>query len=146
MPSKSPRDERSVSSYWYQCVAGPDLLTVQIEDDTATEIRPNFAAADVHPAGGKVCVKVFGLVQKAYNPDRILHPMKRTKRPAVRIRDSSRFRGTRRSTSWQKSSRRRARQGPRRNRLSAPRRELRRGWHADRLRCRPCLTPGGRST
>jgi phenylacetyl-CoA:acceptor oxidoreductase len=78
MPSKSPRDERSVSSYCYQCVAGPDLLTVRIEDGTATEIRPNFAAADVHPAGGKVCVKAFGLVQKAYNPDRILHPMKRT--------------------------------------------------------------------
>src|ERR1700693_6210073 len=78
MPPKSARNERSVSTYCYQCVAGPDLLTVRIEDGTATEIRPNFAAADVHPAGGKVCVKAFGLVQKAYNPDRILHPMKRT--------------------------------------------------------------------
>ena len=78
MASKGPHSERSVSTYCYQCVAGPDLLTVRVEDGTATEIRPNFAAAEVHPAGGKVCVKAFGLVQKAYNPARILHPMKRT--------------------------------------------------------------------
>jgi phenylacetyl-CoA:acceptor oxidoreductase len=59
-------------------VAGPDLLQVRIEDDVATEVRPNFAAAQIHPAGGKACVKAFGLIQKAYNPDRILRPMKRT--------------------------------------------------------------------
>jgi phenylacetyl-CoA:acceptor oxidoreductase len=59
-------------------VAGPDLLTVRIQDGVATEINPNFDAAKIHPAGGKVCVKAFGLVQKAYHPDRVLHPMKRT--------------------------------------------------------------------
>jgi phenylacetyl-CoA:acceptor oxidoreductase len=69
---------RNVSTYCYQCVAGPDLLTVRVEDGTATEVGPNFAAAEIHPAGGKVCVKAFGLVQKAYNPHRILYPMKRT--------------------------------------------------------------------
>jgi phenylacetyl-CoA:acceptor oxidoreductase len=69
---------RNVSTYCYQCVAGPDLLTVRVEDGTATEVAPNFAAAEIHPAGGKICVKAFGLVQKAYNPHRILHPMKRT--------------------------------------------------------------------
>ena len=69
---------RNVSTYCYQCVAGPDLLTVRVEDGTATEIGPNFTAAEIHPAGGKVCVKAFGLVQKAYNPHRVLHPMKRT--------------------------------------------------------------------
>src|SRR3974390_3163501 len=78
MPVSKPRTERTVSTYCYQCVAGPDLLKVRIEDGIATEIAPNFEAASVHPAGGKACVKAFGLVQKAYNPNRILHPMKRT--------------------------------------------------------------------
>lgn len=70
--------DRTVSTYCYQCVAGPDLLKVRIENDVATEVIPNFDAAEVHPAGGKVCVKAFGLIQKLYNPDRILRPMKRT--------------------------------------------------------------------
>jgi len=73
-----PHRERSVSTYCYQCVAGPDLLRVRIEDDVATEVAPNFDAAEIHPAGGKVCVKAFGLIQKVYNPDRVLQPMKRT--------------------------------------------------------------------
>ncbi|MCC2110907.1 MAG: molybdopterin-dependent oxidoreductase [Hyphomicrobiales bacterium] len=69
---------RRVNSYCYQCVAGPDLLTVDIEDGVATVVQPNFGAADVHPAGGKVCVKAYGLIQKTYNPNRVLTPMKRT--------------------------------------------------------------------
>jgi phenylacetyl-CoA:acceptor oxidoreductase len=69
---------RSVPTYCYQCVAGPDLLTVKVEDGVATEVRPNFCAAPVHPGGGKVCVKAFGLIQKTYNPNRVLAPMKRT--------------------------------------------------------------------
>src|SRR3974390_1033319 len=73
-----PHSERTVSTYCYQCVAGPDLLKVRIEDGIATEIAPNFDAARVHPAGGKACVKAYGLVQKLYNPHRILRPMKRT--------------------------------------------------------------------
>jgi phenylacetyl-CoA:acceptor oxidoreductase len=78
MSRTGPQIERNVSTYCYQCVAGPDLLTVRIQDGVATEINPNFNAAKIHPAGGKVCVKAFGLVQKAYHPDRVLHPMKRT--------------------------------------------------------------------
>jgi len=69
---------RRVPSYCYQCVAGPDLLTVKVENGVATEVEPNFCAAQVHPGGGKVCVKAFGLVQKLYNPHRITQPMKRT--------------------------------------------------------------------
>jgi phenylacetyl-CoA:acceptor oxidoreductase len=72
------RRERTVSTYCYQCVAGPDLLKVRIQDDVATEVAPNFDAAEIHPAGGKACVKAFGLVQKLYNPHRVLYPMKRT--------------------------------------------------------------------
>jgi phenylacetyl-CoA:acceptor oxidoreductase len=67
-----------IPTYCYQCVAGPDLLTVKVEDGVATEVEPNFCAADVHPGGGKVCVKAYGLVQKTYNPHRVLTPMKRT--------------------------------------------------------------------
>ncbi len=67
-----------VPTYCYQCVAGPDLLTVRVEDGVALGIEPNFEAAAVHPGAGKVCVKAYGLVQKSYNPNRILQPMKRT--------------------------------------------------------------------
>ena len=67
-----------VPTYCYQCVAGPDLLTVRVENGVATEVEPNFCAAEVHPGGGKVCVKAYGLVQKTYNPNRILTPMRRT--------------------------------------------------------------------
>jgi phenylacetyl-CoA:acceptor oxidoreductase len=69
---------RKVAEYCYQCVAGPDLLQVKVEDGVATEIEPNFRAAEVHPGGGKCCVKAYGLVQKTYNPNRLLTPMKRT--------------------------------------------------------------------
>ncbi len=69
---------RSVPTYCYQCVAGPDLLTVKVEDGVAIEVEPNFQAACVHPAGGKVCVKAYGLIDKTYNPNRLLSPMKRT--------------------------------------------------------------------
>ncbi|MDP6254672.1 MAG: molybdopterin-dependent oxidoreductase, partial [Alphaproteobacteria bacterium] len=58
--------------------AGPDFLTVKVEDGVATEVEPNFALADVHPGAGKACVKAYGLVQKTYNPNRLLTPMKRT--------------------------------------------------------------------
>jgi len=78
MSVRQLRNERTVSTYCYQCVAGPDLLKIRVQDGIATEVTPNFDAARVHPAGGKACVKAFGLVQKVYNPYRILHPMKRT--------------------------------------------------------------------
>ena len=55
---------KSVSSYCYQCVAGPDLMKVDTIDGVPVQIRPNDAAADVHPAHGKVCVKAFGLTKK----------------------------------------------------------------------------------
>jgi phenylacetyl-CoA:acceptor oxidoreductase len=73
-----PNRDRTVSTYCYQCVAGPDLLKVRIQNGVATEVLPNFEAADVHPASGKACVKAFGLIQKLYNPSRVLQPMKRT--------------------------------------------------------------------
>ncbi|HXD43362.1 MAG TPA: molybdopterin-dependent oxidoreductase [Ramlibacter sp.] len=74
----APATTRRVPTYCYQCVAGPDLLTVKVQDGVATEVEPNFCAASVHPAGGKVCVKAYGLIQKTYNLNRVLAPMKRT--------------------------------------------------------------------
>ncbi|HZQ60624.1 MAG TPA: molybdopterin-dependent oxidoreductase, partial [Casimicrobiaceae bacterium] len=67
-----------VPTYCYQCVAGPDLLKVKVVDGVATEVEPNFCAAQIHPGGGRVCVKAYGLVQKTYNPHRVLTPMRRT--------------------------------------------------------------------
>ena len=69
---------KKVPIYCYQCVAGPDLCVVKVQDGVAMEIEPNFKAAGVHPGGGKCCVKAYGLVQKTYNPNRLLQPMKRT--------------------------------------------------------------------
>lgn len=69
---------KKVSTYCYQCVNGPDLLKVDVVDGVATRVEPNFDAHGQHPADGKVCVKPYGLVQKIYNPHRILQPMKRT--------------------------------------------------------------------
>ena len=76
-PSKSPSVKR-FATFCYNCVSGPDFMTVKVVDGVATEVEPNFAAADVHPARGRVCVKAYGLVQKTYNPSRVLSPMKRT--------------------------------------------------------------------
>ena len=67
-----------VPTYCYQCVAGPDLLKVKVENGVATEVEPNFDAAEIHPGAGKICVKAYGLIQKTYNPHRVLTPMRRT--------------------------------------------------------------------
>lgn len=74
----APKEVRKVPTYCYQCVAGPDLLTVKVVDGVATEVEPNFEVYKVTPSNGKVCVKACGLIQKLYNPNRVLTPMKRT--------------------------------------------------------------------
>ena len=78
MSKPSEPSIKKVPTYCYQCVAGPDLLNVTVVDGVATRVEPNFAAAAVTPSAGKVCVKAFGLVQKVYNPNRVLTPMKRS--------------------------------------------------------------------
>jgi phenylacetyl-CoA:acceptor oxidoreductase len=69
---------KKISTYCYQCVNGPDMLTVEVIDGVASKVEPNFGAKGHHPADGKVCVKPYGLIQKLYNPNRVLKPMKRT--------------------------------------------------------------------
>jgi len=75
MPKKNVKQ---VPIFCYQCVAGPDLMKVEVEDGIATRIASNFDIRDEHPGGGRVCVKAYGLIQKTYNPHRVKQPMKRT--------------------------------------------------------------------
>ncbi len=70
--------ERTVSTYCYQCVAGPDLLKIRIEDEVATEVAPNFDAARNPPGGRQGVRQGVRAGSKSLQPDRILHPMKRT--------------------------------------------------------------------
>ena len=77
-PVRKIADKRKVPVYCYQCVAGPDLMKVEVEDGIATRIESNYDVADRHPGGGRVCVKAYGLIQKTYNPNRVAQPMKRT--------------------------------------------------------------------
>ena len=70
--------KKTVPMYCYQCVAGPDLMKVEVEDGVATRIVSNYDIKDEHPGGGRVCVKAYGLIQKTYNPHRVKQPMKRT--------------------------------------------------------------------
>ena len=78
MPPKPAATKAEVPTYCYNCVSGPDLLKVTVEDGVATCIAPNHDAAGIHPADGRPCVKAYGLVQKTYSPHRVLTPMKRT--------------------------------------------------------------------
>ena len=71
-------DKKTVPVYCYQCVAGPDLMKVEVEDGVATRIVSNFDIRDEHPGGGRVCVKAYGVIQKTYNPHRVSQPMRRT--------------------------------------------------------------------
>ncbi len=71
-------EKRKVPVYCYQCVAGPDLMKVEVEDGVARRVVSNYDIHNEHPGGGRVCVKAYGLIQKTYNPHRIQQPMKRT--------------------------------------------------------------------
>ncbi len=53
-------------------------MCITVEDGVATTIEPNHAGKGIHPADGRPCVKAYGLLQKTYNPNRVLTPMKRT--------------------------------------------------------------------
>ncbi|MCC6779948.1 MAG: molybdopterin-dependent oxidoreductase [Hyphomicrobiales bacterium] len=70
--------KKEVPLYCNQCVCGPDLFKVEVENGVAVRIKPNFDIGAAHPAYGRVCVKAYGLIQKTYNPNRITRPMKRT--------------------------------------------------------------------
>ena len=71
MRSRPDVQVRTLPTTCYQCNAGPEMLNVRVENGVATEVRPHFESAEVHPGGGKVCVKAYGLIQKAYHPNRV---------------------------------------------------------------------------
>ncbi len=71
-------ETKKVPIFCYQCVAGPDLMKVEVTDGVATRIESNYDIRGEHPGGGRICVKAYGLIQKTYNPNRIQQPMKRT--------------------------------------------------------------------
>jgi anaerobic selenocysteine-containing dehydrogenase len=77
-PVKKIAERKKLPVYCNQCVGGPDLMRVEIEDGVATRIESNYDIANEHPGGGRVCVKACGLIQKTYNSNRIKQPMKRT--------------------------------------------------------------------
>ncbi len=79
-----------VPTYCFNCVAGPDLLAVKVENGVATEVAPNFCGKGIHPGDGKPCVKAYGLIQKTYSPHRVLSPMRRTN-PKKGIGEDPRF-------------------------------------------------------
>ena len=84
----TPKSEKkTVPMYCYQCVAGPDFFKVEVENGVATRIESNWDIRGEHPAGGRVCVKAYGLIQKTYNQNRIKGPMKRTNPKKVRDED-----------------------------------------------------------
>ena len=60
---KSNAATKWVPTYCFNCVAGPDLLMVKVENGIATEIGPNFSGRGIHPGDGKPCVKAYGLIQ-----------------------------------------------------------------------------------
>ncbi len=78
MVERRTSETKQVPVYCYQCVAGPDLLKVEVEDGVATRIASNHDIREEHPGAGRVCVKAYGLIQKTYNPHRIRQPMRRT--------------------------------------------------------------------
>lgn len=74
----SAPNRKKVPMFCKQCVQGPDLMKVVVEDGVAVAVEPNLDVEAEHPAGGRVCVKAYGVIQKTYNPHRIKQPMKRT--------------------------------------------------------------------
>lgn len=70
--------KKKYPTYCAQCYNGPDLFNIVADDTMIYSVEPNLKCRDISPAGGRICVKAFGLVQKMYNPDRIKAPLVRT--------------------------------------------------------------------
>ncbi|MFB6354647.1 MAG: molybdopterin-dependent oxidoreductase [Halobacteriales archaeon] len=70
---------KHVPTYCLQCVCGPDLLTVEVDEEgEAVGVQPNFEADEDHPAHGRVCTKAYSLIDKVNNPKRLTQPLVRT--------------------------------------------------------------------
>ena len=51
--------KKTVKTFCYQCVAGPDLMEIEVENGTATRVESLYGILDAHPGGGRVCVKAY---------------------------------------------------------------------------------------
>ena len=60
--------KKTLPTFCYQCVAGPDLMRVEVEDGIATRIESNYSIGDEHPGGGRGCVKAYGLTRRPTTP------------------------------------------------------------------------------
>ena len=78
MAQQSKMNERWIPTYCNQCNMGPDPIRILVRNGVAVKAEGNPAFSDVHPGHGRACVKVKGLIQKLYNPNRVKAPMKRT--------------------------------------------------------------------
>ena len=56
MEAAKSKSVKHVPTYCYNCVSGPDFMTVKVVDGVATEVEPNFAAENVHPAKGSLFI------------------------------------------------------------------------------------------
>ena len=61
-------NKKSIATFCYQCVAGPDLMKIEVEDGIATRMESNYDIQDEHPGGGRVCVKAYGLIHSRLVP------------------------------------------------------------------------------
>jgi len=48
-----------------------------VEKGVAIGAEPNYDLAPVHPCGGRICSKVYGLIDKLYDPNRVKGPLLR---------------------------------------------------------------------
>ncbi|MEW5815402.1 MAG: molybdopterin-dependent oxidoreductase, partial [Spirochaetota bacterium] len=70
--------KKKVPMYCTQCYNGPDLFLAVVENGLVRSLEPDLRCEEISPAGGRICVKAYGLIQKMYHPDRIKAPLKRT--------------------------------------------------------------------
>ena len=49
METAQSKSVKHFPTFCYNCVSGPDFMTVKVVDGVATEIEPNFAATEIHP-------------------------------------------------------------------------------------------------
>jgi hypothetical protein len=64
MSVRKPHNERTISTYCYQCVAGPDLMTVRVED---RGVEVLFAVAGIMVSAAGWTLKFIMITRAAYN-------------------------------------------------------------------------------
>jgi anaerobic selenocysteine-containing dehydrogenase len=71
---KTGKERKAIPSCCWQCVSR-DALIGFVEDGRLVKLEGNPKS---HRTGGHICARGQGGLTSVYDPDRILHPMKRT--------------------------------------------------------------------